>query len=65
MQTEGTPDFSRPKSRNYAGLYLVVRNEGTAAAHRMQQYSANILPRHLCWTAFSTFTVGMLCLLIK
>ena len=58
----GNPGSSRPKRRNDAGLYLVGRNELT---HASLQYATAILPRHIYWTAFGTFMVGVLCLLIK
>ena len=65
MRKDLNPGSSRPKPRNDAGLFLVGRNELTCASHASQQYPAVILPRHLCWTAFGTFMVGVLCLLIK
>jgi hypothetical protein len=59
----GNPDSSKP--RNHAGLYLVVRNKSKRVSHASPQYATGIMPRHLCWTAFGTFMVGVLCLLIK
>jgi hypothetical protein len=68
----GKSGGSRPKPSNHAGLFLVVRNESlvvrndlTHAPQALQQQATGILPRHLCWTAFGTFMVGVLCLLIK
>ena len=67
----GKSGSSRPKPSNHAGLFLVVRNalavrdESTRAPQALQQHATEILPRHLCWTAFGTFMVGVLCLLIK
>jgi hypothetical protein len=61
----GKSGSSRPKPSNHAGLFLVVRNEPTRAPQALQQPATGILPRHLCWTAFGTFMVGVLCLLIK
>ena len=66
------PASSRPKPRNHAGLhlvtrdqYLVTRNESKRRSRASQQYATRITPRHLGWTAFGTFMVGVLCLLIK
>ena len=61
----GKSGSSRPKQSNHAGLFLVVRNESTRAPQALQQHAIGILPRHLCWTAFGTFMIGVLCLLIK
>jgi hypothetical protein len=61
----GMSGSSRPKPSNHAGLFLVVRNKLTRAPQALQQQATGILPRHLCWTAFGTFMVGVLCLLIK
>jgi hypothetical protein len=61
----GKPGSSRPKSRNHAGLYLVTRDESKRRSRASRQHPAGITPRHLCWTAFGTFMVGVLCLLIK
>ncbi len=73
MQSDvtGMSGTSRPKPSNHAGLFLVVRNESlvvhnaTRAPQALQRQATGILPRHLCWTAFGTFLVGVLCLLIK
>jgi len=61
----GNPGSPRPKSRNHAGLHLVTRNESKRRSRASQQYATRITPRHLGWTAFGTFMVGLLCLLIK
>lgn len=67
----GKSGSSKPNPSNHAGLFLVVRNtlavrdESTRTPQALQQHAIGILPRHLCWTAFGTFMVGVLCLLIK
>jgi hypothetical protein len=61
----GNPGSPRPKSGNHAGLYLVVRSKSKRAVRTSQQCATGIAPRHLGWTAFGTFMVGLLCLLIK
>jgi hypothetical protein len=64
----GNPGSPRPKSGNHAGLYLVTRNESkrrSRASRTSRQCATGITPRHLGWTAFGTFMVGVLCLLIK
>ncbi len=52
------------KPVNHAGLYIVARNEFPASSSR---YAPQIVfgPRQLCWTAFGTFLVSLLCLLLK
>jgi hypothetical protein len=67
MQKEvaGSNPDSRPKIRNHAGLYLVVRNDSALTANTLQQDTAGITQRLIFWTAFGTFIAGMLCLLIK
>jgi len=52
------------KPVNHAGLYIVARNEFPASSSRNAP-QALLGPRQLCWTAFGTFLVSLLCLLLK
>ena len=56
--------YARKPVINHAGLFIVARNEFPVSASRFAPQSA-FGPRQLCWTAFGTFLVSLLCLLLK
>ena len=52
------------KPLNHAGLYVAVRNDFPVDSSRFAPQAA-FGQREICWTAFATLLVSLLCLTLK